>query len=283
MTAPFFFLHLPRTAGTTLDAVLESNFSPGEVLRIYTREEYAAHRHMSEEQLRPIRLITGHLLLERLNPPAIYGREVRAFTFLREPVARLVSEYDFLRSWKENHLYSLLNEQGISFAEYVSSTHKSLFYRGKNFMTRMLSGTAFQDEPYPEEALQRAKENLERHFSFVGLQERFMESLIMLGDVLGLANLLHEKRNALAPEGKTLLQEDEVALVRHLNQADIELYDFAADLFEKRVQALGPGFAQRLKRFSFLNAKFQKVSALLSERAGYAGHGGILLPKEGLW
>lgn len=283
MTDPFFFLHLPRTAGTTLNAVLESNFAPEEVLSIYSRDEYLAHRHMTEEELRPIRLITGHLLLETTNPPTIYGRSVRAFTFLREPVARLVSEYDFLRSWKENHLYALLNDNGITFAEYIASTEKGLFYRGKNFMTRMVSGVSFQDEPYPEEALRTAKENLEKHFSFLGLQERFFESLVMLGDFLGLSNILHEKRNSLVQESKTILTEDDIALARSLNRADLELYAFAADLFEQRVAALGAAFGQRVRQFEFLNTKFQKVSALLSESAGCNVHGSIRLPKDGLW
>ena len=44
--APFFFFHLPRTAGTTLNAILKDNFAPEEVLSVYRREDYAACREL---------------------------------------------------------------------------------------------------------------------------------------------------------------------------------------------------------------------------------------------
>lgn len=283
MPEPFFFLHIPRTAGTTLDSILQSNFSPEEILSIYSKDDYERHRYQSLEFLESITLIIGHLLLEKTNPPTFYGMPVRVFTFLREPIARLVSEYDFLRSWEANHLYSFLNENKVSFAEYISSHERRLFYRGKNFMTRCISGQSFMDEPYPEEALACAKEALEKHFSFFGIQERFFESLVMLADILGLNNILHEKRNALKQESKTSLSEADIALARRLNQADMELYEFALGLFEQRVAALGPAFQERIKKLKLLNEKYQKVSLLLMQRAERADQGRILLPKDGEW
>ena len=286
MHKPYFFLHLPRTAGTTLDSILKNNFPPEKILSIYDKADYEKNRYQSREFLESITLIIGHLLLEQTNPPTLYGMPVRVFTFLREPVARLVSEYDFLRSWKANHLYSFLNENKVSFREYISSQERRLFYRGKNFMTRCISGRSFMDDPYPEEALEYAKEMLEKSFSFFGIQERFFESLIMLGDILGLDNILHEKRNSLEEGSRTRLDEEDIALARQLNLADMALYEFALELFDKRIAALGPSFQAKVKKWKMVNEKYQNIAQLLKQRAEQSGQseqGQILLPKDGMW
>ena len=138
--APFFFFHLPRTAGTTLNAILKDNFAPEEVLSVYRREDYAACRELEVERLNRLRLIQGHLMPQSLYPPTLYGRPVRIFTFLREPVSRLISEYRFLRTWPRNHMYAYLNENNISFEHYLTGKEHQLCLRGSNFMTHALAG-----------------------------------------------------------------------------------------------------------------------------------------------
>lgn len=282
MRCPFFFLHLPRTAGTTLNAVLRNHFAPEAILSVYDKDEYERHKYHSPDFFTPIKLITGHLLLETTDPPSIYGMPVSVITLLREPIARLVSEYEFLKTWKSNHLYAVLNENSISFSEYLRSSERMLRYRGKNFMTRCIAGADF-DEPYPVRALSQAKKNLEHNFVFTGIQERFDESLVMLGELLGMTNLLHDKRNALKAEARTAPDPAALELARELNRADMELYDFAVALFDERVTALGPAFQARVREFVFLNGKYQKISRLLQERAQMGDEGGVSLPKDGDW
>jgi hypothetical protein len=283
MHEPFFFLHIPRTAGTTLNSILKNAFPPEAILSIYNKDEYEKNRYQSLEFLKSITLIIGHLLLGNTNPPTFYGMPVRVFTFLREPIARLASEYDFLRSWEANHLYAFINENNVSFREYIRSKERRLFYRGKNFMTRCISGRNFMDEPYPKEALEYAKETLEKSFTFFGIQERFFESLVMLADILGLDNILHEKRNALKEEARTCLDEEDIALARQTNVADIALYEFALELFDKRIAALGPVFQEKIQKLAIVNEQYQKVSHLLMQRAEQSEQGHILLPKDGMW
>ena len=135
MDETLFFLHLPRTAGTTLNAILHDNFPPEAVLSVYTREDYQRCRMLDAAELEHIRLIEGHLQPESFEPPSLYGRPLRMFTLLREPLDRLVSEYVFQKSWPENHLYAYLNENGISFREYLTSDVPLLKFRGKNFVS----------------------------------------------------------------------------------------------------------------------------------------------------
>ena len=275
-----FFLHIPRTAGTTLNAVIRNNFAPEEVLSIYSRADYERMAVLDEEVLAPIRLIQGHLFLQSYDPPMSYAREVEVFTFLREPVARLVSQYLFELHWEENSLHTFLNEGGVTFADYVTSDCKELRYRGRNFMTRMLSGMDFALDSFPRAALDAAKRNLESVFGFVGVQERFDESLVMLQDFLGLESILHERRNALRPALKERIAEADLALAAERNAADIELHAFAAELFEHRVSALGDAFQARVARFREVNARFAKVCALMARRNGQDMDADIVLPKD---
>lgn len=282
---PFFFLHFPRTAGTTIDDIFFNNYPQEKIIKIYSKGEFEKYRTITEDQFENTDYITGHLLLSSLNPTQFYGRNVRAFTFLREPVKRLFSEYVFLKTWKNQHLYEYLNSGNISFSEYVTSREKLLKYRGKNFTTRCLSGDSLEETDISA-SLEKAKYNLEHSFICFGIQERFMESLLLLSAKANLKKILHQKRNSLnyavaSPE----MTEEEKQIAREHNQADIELYNFATELFDRRVRDAGPQFKEDLKNFIFLNSKYQKISALLREKktGRKSGQDAIELSKDSQW
>ena len=281
---PLFFLHFPRTAGTTVDDIFAANYPAEQILKIYSQEEFKKYQYIDEAAFANIRFITGHLLLTGTNPTQFYGKPVRAFTFLRDPVKRLYSEYVFLKTWKKQHVYEYLNAHDISFSQYVTSTDKLLRYRGKNFMTRCISGDPLEKTDLAA-SLAKAKHNLEHSFLFFGLQERFNESMLLLSKEAGLANILHQKRNALAPASTRSMSGEEAEIAREYNSADLELYRFAEELFARRVAEAGPEFQKQLKDYSFLNAKFQKISNLLYERVAEAQEEteGIALSKDVRW
>ncbi|MDE5879408.1 MAG: sulfotransferase family 2 domain-containing protein [Desulfovibrio sp.] len=282
---PLFFLHIPRTGGTTVDEIFFNNYPADRTLKIYSQEEFKKYRLIDEASFANIQYITGHLLLTNTDPTQFYGKNVRAFTFLRDPVKRLHSEYLFLKTWKHQHLYDFLNSNDISFSDYITSTHHLLKYRGKNFMTRCISGDRMEGEDVSA-ALARAKHNLEHSFLCFGLQERFLESMLLLAGEAKLGNILHQKRNALTYAGAgQRLTDAEAELVREYNGADMELYRFAQELFERRVRERGPAFKKSLKEYAFINAKFQNVSNLLYQRVAAVQDEteGIELSKDIKW
>lgn len=263
---PFLFLHIPRTAGTTLNRLLERNFPPRTVLSLYAREDFARYATIDRERLAEIRLIQGHVLLSDYDAFTFYDTPVRVVTFLREPVARVISEYAFLRAWPQQHLYALLNGENIALSEYVTSSHKLLRYKGSNFMTRVLSG--LDPDARPEAALDRAKANLRDRVAVFGLTEDFDASLLLLAEAMGLTDLLYERQNILRRPQANRATPEERALVASRNTLDTALYQFARTLFEARVAARGPAFAARLARHALVVAKYQKVCGLLDARGG---------------
>lgn len=260
---PIFFLHFPRTAGTTIDEIFFNNYPADRILKIYSQEEFKKYNYIDEKDFLKIQYITGHLLLTNVNPTQFYGKNVKAFTFLRDPVKRLYSEYIFLKSWKNQHLYNYLNSNNISFSQYITGTEKILRYRGKNFMTRCISGDSLENTDI-NASLEKAKYNLKNTFMFFGIQERFMESILLLSKKVNLKNILHQKRNALKYTAiKYRMSDEEKNIAREYNKADIELYNYALDIFDRRIEEKGIEFQNNLKNFTFINTKFQNIANLL--------------------
>lgn len=277
MPRPYCFLHIPRTAGTTLNLVLRDHFGPEAILSLYTAVEFSSNREVADADLDSVRLIQGHLLLEQYDPPRVYGRDVDVLTFLREPVARLVSEYVFLKTWPHSHMYKIVN--AMSFRDYIVSEHKHVRFKGKNFMTRVLSGRSVEGRAQIAAALSAAKFNVERVFGFFGIQELFDESLILLAHYLGLKSYCYEKRNALRPGYEVELSDADRAVALEFNSADLELYAFAKAVLRERIAAGGAALASDLERFRRVNASYQKICAMISDRIGLDQGGSIHLPK----
>ena len=103
-----------------------------------------------------------------------------------------------------------------------------------NLQTRMIAGEEWNDPKRPADrvALERAKENLQNHF-VVGLTEEFDASLRLMSQRFGWNVKSYTKKNVTRrkPRNDTLDTET-LALLREANAFDIELYQFARELFE---------------------------------------------------
>ena len=176
------FLHIPKTAGTSVRHALLDGLLPSEWLLVYpppfgmTVEEVAA---LPAVQRRAARLVAGHLAFgieEQL------GRAARYVTFLREPMARL-------RSHVAHH-----DRAGTSFAadgigpDLVAVADGGLDEQFDNLMVRLISGVTREATPLGrvgEAEMERALSNIERHFAFVGAVETIEADMAVLLAMLG--------------------------------------------------------------------------------------------------
>ncbi|OYW10043.1 MAG: hypothetical protein B7Z53_01765 [Rhodospirillales bacterium 12-71-4] len=88
------FVHLPKTGGFALHAALERGLPAGSVLRIGDSTAQAAFRSMRPADVARYRLVSGHFTFEEalaLAPPG-----ARFATLLRDPVARLLSAFNYM-------------------------------------------------------------------------------------------------------------------------------------------------------------------------------------------
>ena len=111
-------------------------------------------------------------------------------------------------------------------------------------------------------ALTRAKRRLAA-MAFVGLVERFDETLLMISDLVGLQRLLYTRHvpgttNPRYPQPSVREVCPDLAAcrdrIRQVAPFDHAVYDEFASAFNERVAALGPGFAARLRAFQKANA-----------------------------
>lgn len=228
--APLIFLHLPKTAGTTLTPILRRHFRADQIHFIRSDDP---DRRLREFQQLPIHqrhqlgLLHGHQpfgMHEWLAP------EARYLTMLREPVARVVSHYHYLRR-KAHPLFPGIQEQSLE--EFVRTCPRG---EADNGQTRWLAGI-WDDRPLTDDHLHLARRNLEQHFAWVGLTEHFDETLIGLGMTLGWWRLYGAPRNQATASAIPSLDEETRSVIAHRNALDIALYSHViADLKARRSQ-----------------------------------------------
>ena len=250
------FVHIPKTAGTALNTVLRLNepgqrtrslpnvfkggggLAKGPMERLRTGK---GRRHVRFSKPGEVRILRGHVPLGiREYLPSYFpaDRDLRYFTFLREPVDRLLSHYFKIREKREGSLEA--GKFGVAPLP-PEPTLDDMFasgYAHDNLHTRMLSGLP---EPFGEvtdEMLEQAKENLSEGLVFFGLTERFDESLVLAKRRLGFHSILANpsgrvrRVNPARPRGDQVPAEL-IEEAKRCNQYDIELYRHAEELFDR--------------------------------------------------
>jgi|ERR1700693_2629734 len=238
------FLHIPKTAGSTMYKVLGRQYSQAETLRLES-SQIAQFKTLPAAQRGRYRLIEGHLYFgfHRCIPGAS-----TYFTFLRRPVERVLSFYYYARSTPDHYLYPQLANERLDLRTVLA---RELTPELRNGQTRQLAGDEWEDPQrvVTRAALERAKANL-THFRVVGLLEEFDASLLLLRRALGWHLPFYVKENVTKEKpDETFLDPETRGLIGDANGLDLELYDYARVLFEEQRRAAGDSFTEELSHF----------------------------------
>ena len=260
MTNPdtIIFLHIPKTAGTTLNSILRKQYEPQQTyfLGASTHESIRTYQELAVEEKEAIRLVSGHTAYgfhKYIPGSSTY------FTFLRDPLERVVSFYHYVKNYEQHYLHKDIAE-GITDIKSFAGNRKILLV--DNGQTRLISGV-WLDPAFGEitsHTFELAKANLSQHFSVVGLTERFDLSLLLLREIFNWQDIYYVRENVTknsAPERALTADERETILSN--NQWDTALYEYAQSLFEQQTAALGPDVSRQLKKFQRQNRNFQTL------------------------
>ena len=205
------FSHIPKTAGTTLNAILRKNFGSKIVSVIpETGTTYSKSDFESDFGQNSPSAISGHCLKPFVN----YGEHENRFqwiTFLRDPIERYISQYVHEK---------LFDRKPIK--DVVSWGEK---FQRCNWQVKWLAG---------EENLEKAKEVVHKKLVFVGVVEHFDESLHLMNQRLNTSLDISYRAPKMVVLDNTLKQrllaDGKVrGFAASQNQLDVRLYNYVLD------------------------------------------------------
>lgn len=227
------FLHIPKAAGSTIKTIFKRQykgnafFLPGKHPDINTLKEKIVLGNN-------IKLIFGHLDFGIHDD---IGKDYRYATMIRNPIERIISHYYYVQRQPNHYLYDqAFKENNFSLAQYVEN---GLSPELNNGQVRMLIGAGgFHKKNYTKHKipfgkcelwmLEEAKMNIEKHFVFCGVQEKFDESLILMKKKLNWEknigyvsqNITSQRKKYSEFENKTL------EIIKRYNSLDLKLYEW---------------------------------------------------------
>jgi hypothetical protein len=252
------FLHIPKTAGSTVLRILEHEYGHDGVLKLYDSvfgDEVAALR---ADELGRTRVVAGHFYFgvhSRLTGPCRY------VTFLRDPLDRVVSHYEFARRWPDHYLHEPASKMNL--ADYVRFCGAA---EPNNDQTRLLAGRemASSNGASSPAMLSVAKRNLDFHAA-VGLTEAFDASLVLMRRVFGWRRPFYVSHNV----GDRARQEAQLPrnareVIEAHNALDVELYQYARERFRAQIAEQADHFDRDLRAFRRLNALYGRLHSIAS-------------------
>ncbi len=215
-------VHIMKTAGQTVRGILRQSFGSTHCDVLARRKASPNDITWAQKFYPDLKSIAGHGVLTHANLENA-GVDLQYFTFLREPLQRCVSHYQFSSPKKSNF---------PDFEKWLPTN--------ANFQCRILCG---------EENASRAIEVLERQIKFVGLVERFNESLVLLQDWCGEELDLHYRSINVATDNtikKRLLSDPKImAQIEAANDQDYQVYRYARDvIYPRQLAKFGPNLNQ---------------------------------------
>jgi len=245
------FLHIRKTAGTSLIRLLDQHFIEDELCPVDWPYRQILEE-ISPEEIQRARFVRGHFNYDGVI--TMFTRPPRIVTMFRNPVERFVSEFEHIRrivlnevprAWmpdfarnvvetREQELkrvYQEVAEQRMELADFIQATHLHQNIANAHVKTLNEQGD-----------ITKAKQRLDT-LEFVGIAEEFRRSVELLCFLLGLPEPAQMGWYNRAPKrrkhGNRWVHSGEIQRqIAQIEALDLELYAYARERFERDYAAM---------------------------------------------
>lgn len=252
-----FFVHVPKTGGTSLRALLEQyhkldQIAPSDIIGRSAREQGVPRPQI----VRTAEIDSYTCFYAHTNYVDFLRNEFQRVTILRDPMKRLRSLLNHWQTWTKQEIYKgpgsaavkdlKYSARDMTLEELLRIEESPVIRNFHNGMTK----TLVSNFPIPEHVrlkgdalLEKALHNLEHKIAWVGITERFDESLIVLCDRLGYpVPRATQRLNVRKREGYSDSGTEDPAITRALEydrvvyQRGIEILDASLDELRERYE-----------------------------------------------
>lgn len=250
MNKPLYYLHIPKTAGSSLTSFLDAQFDRSKICPAQLLPDLFK---LSRDSISAYDFFRGHLWF---GLDSYVGADLNYITMLRDPVQRTISWYSHVKRDVGAYRHDRVVKENWSLFDFVvdKETQWDMVNAQTIFLAADLDFEKLSKDPVgygraviksyavrsnDRELLDLAKSRLEG-FMFFGITERMNHSLHLLSHVLGVyPQFSREKLNV--SENRPVDDEisiDAIRAIREITSLDQELYDWAVETFDSRYSEL---------------------------------------------
>jgi Galactose-3-O-sulfotransferase len=250
------FLHIPKTAGQTLEAILLRNFSESRSFRFTGDGPSDIHKFdgLSDEEKKNVLFFYGHSTISTGISEADHAKII---TILRDPVSRVKAFCQHVSEGKSPYLRGVFPPESFDLDAFLESGNQEL----TNLQAKLLINDAGYDAGLfetlsPAEARDLALENLYKRIAHFGLQEYFDESMILFRTAMNWSMPIYRSKNLENPNKLLTFKDRHIEKIRLLNTIDTAIYDQAKQRFFLSLDKIS-NWKTKLKIYRMLNKSAQ--------------------------
>lgn len=238
------FLHIPKTAGTTFKEYLISQHPAHRIVEFQPCSEWGQELINQRDFRSTPLLVLGHAPRDT---DVAWVNSLPTVAFLRNPMERVISFCQHVNEGKSPQLRHAFAPGKLDLDRFLDSGYIEL----SNLQVRMLTQNFSWNAPRTlgQSDLDEAIACLDSRISAFGLTERFYQSLFLMAIPFGWKLPQYSASNTAAGVVQLNFSPAHIDRIRRLNELDMQLYEFAAQKFDRVLNALSQAHERELQNF----------------------------------